>query len=321
MLLLLSLMFAIGCRSKSGSTESDSRCDSLTNAIYHWKSTFAPNEQEWEFLRKHNVRRLYIRMFDVVLEHSEDDLGYAIVPIATTHFNESLSARCKDIEIIPTTYITLEALREMKGKERYYAELIVERLRAMASYNGCGKIQEIQFDCDWTSSTQQSYFDLCDISRSLLKADSIILSSTIRLHQLSATPPPVDRGVLMLYNTGNLKSAKTENSILDVDDVKPYLKRASYSLPLDYAYPTFGWGVKFCNENFVAIVSNPEQEELGPYESIRVERSSIQDVMEVKRLVEKSLGKPASCNILYHLDKEQLKLYTDEEIADIYSCR
>ena len=52
----------------------------------------------------------------------------------------------------------------------------------------------------------------------------IRISSTIRLHQLAQTPPEADYGVLMCYNTGDLKDFNTKNSILDVKDVKPYLK-------------------------------------------------------------------------------------------------
>ena len=202
-----------------------------------------------------------------------------------------------------------------------YAELIVERLRAMATHNKFGKIREMQLDCDWTTSTQQSYFKLCEASRDLLKADSIALSSTIRLHQLSQTAPPVDRGVLMLYNTGNLKSIDTQNSILDIRDVEPYLKKKiEYPIPLDYVYPTFGWGVKFYEYgDFKFIVSNPETETIEEGETMRIERPAVEEILAVKKLVENKLGKPSRGNIIYHLDKEQLKHYSEDEINKIFS--
>ena len=59
----------------------------------------------------------------------------------------------------------------------------------------------------------------------------------------------------MLYNTGALKVPETYNSILHIDDVEPYIKREKYEIPLDYAFPVFGWGVKFENNKFVSIVS------------------------------------------------------------------
>lgn len=289
----------------------------IQNAIYHWRTTFSLNADEKAFLRRHNIRRIYLRMFDVAVEQNPENGILEIVPIATTQLYDMIP---DSVEVIPTTYITFEALQEMRGREKEYATLIIERLRAMASFNNCGQTSQMQFDCDWTKSTEETYFALCSEAKRILDLDSITLSSTIRLHQLAMDPPPVDCGVLMLYNTGSLKNKKTRNSILDIKDVEPYLKRPMlYPLPLDYAYPTFGWGVKFYMNNFISIVSNPETEERQKNISIRVERPTAAEVVAVKQLVEKSLGRPASSNILYHLDYSQLKNYTDDEIAKIYA--
>ena len=40
-------------------------------------------------------------------------------------------------------------------------------------------------------------------------------------------------------------------------------------------------------------------------------------ILEVKNMVEKNFGKPASGNVLYHLDASQLKNYTNNEIDKI----
>lgn len=329
LILLFAAMITVGCRqnevkttsAESISTTTIEASNNTTNAIYHWKTIFAPDHKEWEFLHRHNITRLYVHMFDVVAERNYESDRWDVVPIATTKFGQIDPKNVENIEIIPTTYITVEALREMKGKERYYAELLVERLRAMASYNQLGKIREMQFDCDWTASTRDSYFALCNAARNLMRKDSIALSSTKRLHQLSQEVPPVDRGVLMLYNTGNLRSIKTKNSILDIKDVEPYLEQEiKYPIPLDYVYPTFGWGVKFYSGgSFKAIVSNPATETPEKDETIRVERPTVDEILEVKKLVEKQLGKPTIGNIIYHFDKEQLNHYTDDEISKIFS--
>ena len=120
----------------------------------------------------------------------------------------------------------------------------------------------------------------------------------------------------MLYNTGALTNAKTKNSILDIKDAKPYIKTTKYPIPLDYAYPTFGWGVKFENNNFVAIVAEGYKP-LSNKEQIRVERPTFAEIIAVKELIEDKLGKPTNGNILYHLDDAQLKNYTDNEISQI----
>lgn len=295
----------------------------ICNAIYYWRTTFELTAVDESFLQRHNIKRIYLRMFDVAAEFNPDTDSYEAVPIATTRFlpDEFTMQVSKDIEIVPTVYITLDALRAMQGDEAKYAGLIVERLRAMASYNNCGKIREMQFDCDWTASTRASYAKVCRIACKSLHTDSIALSTTIRLHQLAEDAPPVDCGVLMLYNTGALKNPDIRNSILDIDDVRPYLHKRKCDIPLDYAYPTFGWGVKFHDGKFQRIVTHPETELLGEGDTIRIERPTADDVLAVKTLVEKELGIPSRCNILYHLDKEQLKYYPDNEIAEIYARR
>ena len=108
----------------------------------------------------------------------------------------------------------------------------------------------------------------------------------------------------------------TKNSILDIKDVKPYLKTLKYAIPLNYAYPAFGWGVKFENDKFVSIVAE-DAKPISNNEYIRVERPTASEILAVKQLVEQYLDKPANGNILYHLDDAQLKNYTDNEISQI----
>ena len=282
------------------------------NSIYHWKTTFDINDSETEFLKKHNIERIYVKMYDVATEHNFLLGKSDIVPIATTKF---VSAIPGNVEIVPVVYITIEALRAMNGREAELAELIVERTLAMCRYNKCGEIRELQLDCDWTSTTKDVYEKLCGIIRKSLREKDIDLSITVRLHQLRESAPPADRGVLMIYNTGLLKWSHTRNSILDITDIKRFVKDGRYPIPLGYAYPAFGWGVKFKYDEFEAIVS--EGTVAGEDEYIRNERATASEIMEVKAFVEEKLGKPQSGNILYHLDEKQLKNYADDEIAQI----
>ena len=305
------------CTSSEKPKKSDS--DKLTstpncNSIYHWKSTFNLNENEVAFLQKHDLGRIYVKMFDVVLEYDNLNGKGEIYPIATTKF---VSPIPNGVEIVPVVYVTIEALREMKEREAEYAELIVERALAMCRHNNCGTISELQIDCDWTKTTKESFNKLCQLAKDLLREYNMALSVTVRLHQLQESAPPADRGVLMLYNTGALKNIETKNSILDIADAKPYLKPTNYPIPLSYAYPAFGWGVKFIFGYFDSIVTDEETTSDSQYVHIRHERASAAEVLEVKELVEKMLGKPANRNILYHLDETQLKNYTDDEISKI----
>lgn len=308
--LLLVASTAIGCMPIKDTNSGDK-----FNSIYYWKTTFDVDSTDVAFLRSHNIQRIYLRMFDVVVEQDFLNGTQEIVPIATTKFISSIP---EGVEIVPVTYITIDALRAMAGKEEEYSSLIIDRLLAMASYNNCGDVNEIQLDCDWTSSTKNSYNLLCKLVKDSADVKNIEVSATIRLHQLQEIAPPVDRGVLMLYNTGALKSPETTNSILHIDDARPYIRPIDYSIPLDFAYPVFGWGVKFVNNEFTSIVS-AETIATAPEETIRYERPSVAEILAVKELVEQNIGKPAYGNILYHLDNAQLKNYTDDEIFQIFS--
>lgn len=309
---LLATLLAGGCATHNQPTN-DTPPEDGGAAIYHWKGEFTPDSTELNFLKRHDIKRLYLKMFDVVSQWDNISRQIEIRPNATTKFGCQPPA---DVEVIPVTYITIDALREMNTREGEYAPLIVERLLAMARYNHCGTIREVQLDCDWTSTTKASYHKLCQIVKDSLNARQIDLSITIRLHQLQETPPPADRGVLMLYNTGALKDPKTHNSILDIEDVKPYLRVSTYPLPLDYAYPAFGWGVKFVDDYFWMIVSEQAQAH-DDKTHIRRERPSAKEILRTKALVEQRLGKPNRGNILYHLDKQQLNHYNDDEISEI----
>ena len=312
-LAVLATTLLTGCGDRADAVAHDVQVP--RNSIYHWKTVFDIDSTEQSFLKKHDIDRVFLRMFDVAMEQDFLNGVLDIVPIATTRFLSPIPA---GVEIVPVTYITIDALRAMVGREQEFASLIVERLLAMATHNGCGEIKEIQLDCDWTATTKDTYNRLCKAVKESLSANGIELSITVRLHQLQETPPPADKGVLMVYNTGTLKNRETCNSILHIDNVKPYLKETKYPIPLDHAYPVFGWGVKFKDNKFVSIVSY-DHTDISNDEFVRFERASSPEVLAVKELVEQTIGKPANGNILYHLDHSQFKHYTDNEISQILS--
>ncbi|MDE5636171.1 MAG: hypothetical protein K2I52_07705, partial [Muribaculaceae bacterium] len=208
------------------------------------------------------IGRIYLRMFDV----SEDKYAATIegktVPNASVRIGYPdgclLKDSLSDKEFIPVVYITLNALKAMKGHEGVLARNIVTRVRNMCEYNSVPNVRELQLDCDWTGSTEESYFNLCDSVRHGI-ADlqlSWRLSSTVRLHQLSRNVPPVDNGVLMVYNTGNFNDPDAANSIIDPKDVKPYVKHLSdYPVRLDVAYPAYSWQLLFRNRRFIGLLN------------------------------------------------------------------
>ncbi len=315
-----------------------------TRGIYYWRTTFNVSDQEQTFLTRHKVQRLYLHLFDVEVTQRNFWENTAPQPVATILFkdDDNLQSTMSCVkECIPTIFITLDALKMMSGQETDYAQKITQRILNMCSYHGFAhKVHEVQIDYDWTPNTEYSYFKMLDQIRSMLHERNIQLSATIRLHQLRTDVPPVDKGVLMVYNTCSIRQPETTNSILSCDNAAPYLRYFRYSLPLDYAFPTFGWGVWFRDNKFMAIlhctnyldpflfkqidgthyqvVTNCEIEGhlLKRGDIIRLETSDMATIEQVKQLLPFDKGQTI---ILYHLDENNLKNYSDNEIETLYT--
>ncbi|MDE6384039.1 MAG: hypothetical protein K2K79_06810 [Paramuribaculum sp.] len=345
------LLFIHSCCDRAASTEALSPAHEEMNSVYYWKTVFSPDSIDLAFLASHNIGRIYLRMFDVAQEpyayHPED----ATYPNASVQIDDATVALFADTlastEFVPVVYITLEALKAMSDNEGMLANNIVSRVSNMCSYYRIPNVAELQIDCDWTSSTQQSYFRLCDSVKSVIAGKQLpwCLSSTIRLHQLSGQVPPVDRGVLMVYNTGSFNDPDTNNSIIDVRDVEPYLKHlADYPIHLDVAYPTYNWQLLFRQRQFVGLLNGLDLTDttrfsyrhtnryiatdeiqyndiiIWPGDMIRSEVADYTDIIRVKEMIDRRLADKPHSNILYHLDTSNLSNYTPDEISNILSA-
>lgn len=321
------------------------------NSIYYWRTTFSFNKKEKEFLKTHDITKIYMRFFDVDFTYT-DQYDEMIIPQATILFNDTIPA---EIEVVPTVYITTWAIEKMQTKEEEYAEKIYKRVNAICRRNNIA-FNELQLDCDWAKGTRQPFFRLCEAMKEHMDSTQT-LSSTIRLHQLTQSPPPVDKGVLMVYNTGNLMKMTSDNSIFSRKDIEPYLKDnrlAKYPLTLDVAYPAFGWSLVFHpgNDGYyfdrimrrtdfsnypslkkiesnlyeaTSTISFPEDttgwDKVYQNYRIRVERPKAGEILEIKKLIDMQLKGKSHNNIIYHLDDAQLSHYSDNEISKIYSRR
>lgn len=314
----LLMLATVGC-SPTAKNQPDKRTEHTpANGIYYWKTVFDLNETERNFLKEHHVKRLYLRLFDVVPAEKNitNTFDFEVVPNATIAFRTTMP---DDVEIIPVVYITIEALRLMSHSNEDYAGLIAERVMHIADFNELGDIREVQLDCDWTQQTQDVYFALCQAVKDKLKPHGIQLSCTIRLWQLASACPPVDRGVLMMYNTGNITSPKTQNSILDLNDVKAYLNGKPYDLPLDFAYPTFSWYVWFHDNTYKGLFHDqPDTSLIEEGDTVRQEQVEFSDLQSLDSLVRMKLSADNASIILYHLDSANLSNYSTDEIRQIY---
>lgn len=334
---------ATACKTTDSSEDSHNHSvHNEVNSIYYWKTTMALDSTEREFLAHHNVERAYVRFFDVVTDKSATAIE-AVIPNATIRFNDTLPVK----SVIPVVYITLDAMRLMKGNEKQWAEKISDRVRNMCAYNELGELWELQLDCDWTEDIRDSFFELCREVRNCIRDNNEGIgkvSSTIRLHQLSQPVPPVDYGVLMVYNTGSFRNPDVANSIIDPEDVEPYLKNLkSYPLHLDIAYPAYEWQLLFRDNTFAGLLRSELPDSTGMLRKIgdnryeltrdtiigetylrqgdivRRESSPAAIVLKVKELIDDRLGDRPHSNVIYHLDNRNLSKYTSDEINSIYT--
>ena len=257
------------------------------NAVYYWRTDLRLDSTERAFLVQYDIKKVYCRYFDVVI--NDDDEGP--VPNATISFSTTFP---KGIELVPTVYITENCMHEW---HEGLAEKLVQRIRQMNETNDINGVSEIQIDCDYTAKSRRTYYRFLEAVK---KAWGQQLSTTIRLHQLSMEAPPVDYGVLMVYNTGNPQNFTERNPILDFRDVTPYLRYLSdYSLPMATAYPVFSW--------------------LRTIQGVHITHTvEADEILRVKQAIEQERPTLGNAIITYHLDKENINRYKQETYEKIY---
>lgn len=261
-----------------------------SNGVYYWRTDLHLDSTERAFLKQHHISKVYCRYFDVVM----NDDGTEPKPNATIAFTDTLPA---GIELIPTVYITEDCMHK---PHKDLAEKLVKRIMQMNETNHIGNVHEIQIDCDYTSKSRATYYEFLEQVRHHLSPTSYHLSTTIRLHQLSMPVPPVDYGVLMVYNTGDPRKWQERNPILDYRDVYPYLnKLAQYQLPLAAAYPVYQW--------------------IRNIQNVRIEHTvDAAEILKVKKALEKERPSLSKAVITYHLETDNINRYKTETYEEIY---
>ena len=269
------------------------------NAVYYWRTVFTLDSTEQAFLVSNNIRRIYCRYFDVVLDAEQGPM-----PNATISFASEMP---DSIEIVPTVFIMNDCMQEAQlertrknSNEVGLARLIVERILQMNETHDILHVRELQIDCDYTARNRTLYYRFLDEVRREARQRGLALSVTVRLHQLSMPAPPADYGVLMLYNTGDPARYAERNPILDIRDVQPYLRYLrGYALPMGAAYPVFLW----------------QRDIHGAFIEHVVEYD---DILRTKQLVEAERSDLRQLILTYHLDTENIKRYTPTQYETIY---
>lgn len=327
----------ISCRKETGNRDIP-----VGNAVYYWKRVLNLSETEKQFLKDQNISRVYTRFFDVV------DKNGKWMPEATLIFSQPMPG---GEEIVPVVFIDSKALA-IKDDISTLPPLILARVDSMMSKNGYEPAEEIQIDFDWAPSNRDRYFSFLSQLRDSLQRKGRRLSATIRLHQLSLSPPPVDYGVLMAYNMGNFKNPKEKNSIISISALKEYLpKLKNYPLPLRGALPLYSWCLLFHDNRFVAIARDLDISDttlfqpldsthfrarnymplpvgstggspdgrIYPGDVIRFETPSYSLLDSALRMMAKERKEITNSLILYHLDDKSINTFNTDEIKKLYS--
>lgn len=312
------------------------------NAMYYWRTKFSLSPAERRFLSDHDVETIYVKFFDVVADGGE------MRPEATLLFADSFP---RGVEIVPVVFIDSRAFRKATPPGNL-AAMILERVDAMMTANGHEPASELQLDFDWTETNREDYFKILSTLADSLHSDGRRLSATVRLHQLTQPPPPVDYGSLMVYNTGNFSNHAEKNSILSTASVKPYIKHLkSYRLPLTTALPIYSWNLLFHSDRFVAIVRNAvhadtalfapmgrdrymarrymplpsaspdatQRVRIVPGDVVRHEAVSVELLDSVKEAIDETRPGALQRITLYHLDEDIIKEYGHKKIDRIFS--
>jgi hypothetical protein len=228
-------------------------------AFYYWKTQWTKSPTLERELKDRNVSQLYLRFFDVAW----DDSLNSPTPISPIRFRDPLP---KSIQIIPVVFIKNQVFEKLALKDvPELAKRVKSQIDALSESQF--SVEQIQMDCDWSISTRDRYFAFLESFKKLTRTSQIQLSATIRLHQIKYPEkvgmPPVDRGMLMFYNMGELAAETEEPSIFNERDASRYTAWIKdYPLPLDLALPLFSWVIQSRQNRIVNLLENLHSEDL-----------------------------------------------------------
>lgn len=295
-----------------------------------------------QYLRGLPAKRLYVKMFDTDVDPGTGK------PIPVAILREQVPLP-DSIDIIPVVFI----VNEVWGKPDTALAANINRLLEQLCRNiPASRIPEIQMDCDWTRTSRDAYFAFLQQLRDQPFFCHRTLSATIRMHQVkfltNSGVPPVDKGLLMCYNMGDLRKAGDHNSILDENTMKSYIgndRVSAYPVPLDIALPLFDWSVLFRDGRYAGILRNIGVADLrdtalfapsGKY-VYTVRKDSVVNgyLLKAGNMVRRETSEPAMLEtvsrmvarqrqdynpvvIFYHLDSVTLHNYPLDELQKIY---
>lgn len=324
------------------------KVEKVTTAFYYWKTKNWTLEQEEEITIKNaSIEKLYVKFFEIANDEIQGN-----IPVSKNNirikgpYNPSKNPQA---DIVPCVYIRNQVFKKSNKKE---LDVLAENIHYLVekkkkdNFRKSKVINEIQIDCDWTLSTKDNYFYFLEKIKEFSKKE---ISCTLRLYTYKYPKkmgvPPVDKVMLMCYNLINPSTNRDKNSILDIEELKKYLvKKEKYPKHLDVALPLYSWMQVFQNNEFTKVVYkdfNTIKKVTKPIkplwlevikdttaadmylrigDKIKYDEITLETVKKAIKIIKENvyLDKEITFSF-FHLDHEQLKNFTNEEIRDLYT--
>lgn len=307
------------------------KTEKINTAFYFWRTSFSLTETEQQYLKDLEVKKLYIRYFDVGLQNNEP------IPVAPLVFNEKPTG----YNVVPVVYIKNEVFLQNDAADSLAVKVYnyIQQINQSAGVS----VNEIQFDCDWSLKSKQNYFQFIDQFKKLHPN----VSATIRLHQIKYPEktgiPSVNMGVLMYYNMGVINAGE-DNSIYSQKTAKNYINSLqNYQLPLNIALPIFSWGVHVRNNQVTNLIGGLRVNDLtgdqfkkisenrfkvikdvvfkGRYlakdDEIKMEAVSADQLKEMMHDIKQNSKHKPNEIIFYDLNENNLKAYEKEDFKTV----
>ncbi|SEH93912.1 hypothetical protein SAMN02927937_02258 [Paenimyroides aquimaris] len=307
------------------------KTEKISTAFYFWRTTFSLTETEQQYLKDLDVKKLYIRYFDVALQNNE------AIPVAPIVFNQ----KPEGYNVVPVVYIKNEVFLQNSSADSLAVKVYnyIQQINKSANVS----VNEIQFDCDWSLKSKQNYFQFIEEFKKLHPN----LSATIRLHQIKYPEktgiPSVKTGVLMYYNMGVINSGD-DNSIYSQKTAKNYINSLhNYNLPLNIALPVFSWGVHIRDNKVVNLIGGLSNNDLQkhPFEKVsenryrviedfiyqgrylakndvvKIEEPSAEQLKEMMKDLKNHLKKKPNEIIFYDLNEKNVTKYEKETFKTV----
>lgn len=323
---------------------SSHKIEQVERAVYFWKSNSYFSDAEKKTCDSLGIQKLYVKFFEVNFSAERGSF-----PESKTEWWGRYSELKKNTDIIPTVYLRnsvfLKSTRVELDMLADNVNFLLNRLLDERFPPGLS-VKEFQMDCDWTIKSKENYFYFLEKLKTLSGKE---ISCTLRLYPYKYPGkmgvPPVDRVTLMCYNLLQPLENPAKNSILDLHELESYLKGApDYPKHMDLVLPVFSWAQVYHNERFSEVMHNDirsiknnlkpikplwyavlrDTMVNGTYlrsgDQLKYEEVDAAKVKQAIVLLKKYIRFEEHTTVaLFHLDEQQLKNYTGEELSGFYT--